>query len=329
MKDMSFNQNIPQKYITLINRCLVSCIHDIQDEYSVMDYDNCQPMKILELLTYLAIPHKYQNLISDNLVCPQCRKKIKPTDTVVADLSAMEQIFYKKKFEYISKQTKKEIDVFYKYLSKYPYLGAEHETGKKISQAIRNYENLCEITDTMLYRARSVVSDKIYTLSDMKAPNPLKHIIYEGRYNHFGQSHFYLSFSEETSQLECCKSENAVCWIQKIKIHRLDRVLDLNKLSSDFPENESELLIEGLLVNRTLTKKPQKNRSWKPQYFVTRFIADICKKNGISAIIYPSSQTQDSNIVIFSPEKLDYEFIGEPYLYSIKGTGKTLQFDKS
>ncbi|MBP5706395.1 MAG: RES domain-containing protein [Spirochaetales bacterium] len=104
--------------------------------------------------------------------------------------------------------------------------------------------------------------------------------------------------------------------------------MDLNKLPSNSPKDESELLIEGLLINRTLIKKTQKNRSWKPQYFVTRYIADLCKKNGISAIIYPSSQADESNIVVFEPDKLDCTFIGQPYLYSVKAVGERLKFEE-
>ena len=207
-------------------------------------------------------------------------------------------------------------------------MGAEHETGRKISNAIRNYDKLITIENTILYRARNISSDKQFSQCDMTAPNPAKHTIYEGRYNHFGQSHLYMSFSEATAQLESGKSANAICWIQQIRINKLERVLDLNKLPSDSPKNESELLIEGLLINRTLTKKAQKNRSWKPQYFVTRYIADLCKKNGISAIIYPSSQADESNIVVFEPDKLDCTFIGEPYLYSVKAVGERLKFEE-
>ena len=320
---------VPQKYIKLTEECLITCVNDIRydRDYSKVFFETYSQLTFREMLSYLEIPDKYHEAIGTIVSCPQCGNHIRLDDYVVADLSEMEHILYKRKFDYISRQTKNEIDRFYTFLSKYPYLGTEHETGRKISAAIAHYNKLTTLENVTLYRARNISNDKQFSQSDMTAPNPMKHTIYEGRYNHFGQSHLYMSFSEETAQLESCKSANAICWIQQIRINKLDKVLDLNRLPSDSPQNESELLIEGLLVNRTLTKKAQKNRSWKPQYFVTRFIADLCKKNGISGIIYPSSQIDESNIVIFEPDKLDCTFIGEPYLYSVKAVGKRMEFE--
>ena len=319
---------VPQKYIKLTEECLISCVNDIRydRDYSKVFFETYSQLTFREMLHYLEIPAKYHDELRTIVTCPQCGAPIGLDDYVIADLSEMEHILYKRKFGYISRQTKNEIDRFYTFLSKYPYLGAEHETGRKISAAIAHYDKLISLENVILYRARNISSDKQFAQSDMTAPNPMKHTIYEGRYNHFGQSHLYMSYSEETAQLESCKSVNAVCWIQQIRINRLERVLDLNRLPSDSSQNESELLIEGLLINRTLTKKAQKNRSWKPQYFVTRFIADLCKMNSISAIIYPSSQSADSNIVIFEPDKLDCTFVGQPYLYSVNAVDKRMEF---
>ncbi len=71
-------------------------------------------------------------------------------------------------------------------------------------------------------------------------------------------------------------------------------------------------LYGGILINRRLTKSVEHKSSWKPEYFIPRFIADICKEFGINGIIFSSAVYNMINIVIFDIKKLDFSFEGEP-----------------
>jgi len=83
------------------------------------------------------------------------------------------------------------IKEFYNYLIKYPYLGCKHSVGKQIIRGIDSLEKI-NFTNQVFYRAREPKDSKIFDNNDMLLPNPQYVPISEGRFNHFGQGHWYL-----------------------------------------------------------------------------------------------------------------------------------------
>jgi hypothetical protein len=81
------------------------------------------------------------------------------------------------------------------------------------------------------------------------------------------------------------------------------------------PDNGA--LIVALLSSNILERKVEnRNQKWKPQYFVTRFIADCARLRGLNGIMYNSTRSYGTNIVLFN--EVD-DFItpkGKPYLYT-------------
>ena len=137
---------------------------------------------------------------------------------------------------------------------------------------------------------------RIFDNNDMLPPNPQDVPISEGRFNHFGQGHWYLGDSIDLCGAECSHKKNCVLWFQKVEIEQATDILDLakdyiyNYFNPDNTDGYSlPIAVAALLWSGILTKEQQIKGFWKPEYFITRYIADICKEKGINGIIYPSS----------------------------------------
>ena len=106
-------------------------------------------------------------------------------------------------------------------------MGAFHKIGKELIRGIEILETIT-IKNQECYRARIPSDSSIFTQKDM-CPPPQTATIPEGRFNHYGQSHFYLGNSEYLCVAECSHNKSCICWMQKIKIKEIDNVLDLTK----------------------------------------------------------------------------------------------------
>lgn len=315
---------IPKKYLNKIKNCLVSCFCDQpydkeDDEYYFVDG---QQYEFNELLSELDIPEKWHEKIYETIRCPVCGNDLDAFTDVCVDFSLAEKEKYNFILNSISEKSKPKIEEFYNFLCKYPYLGAFHKIGKELIRGIEILETIT-IKNQECYRARIPSDSSIFTQKDMYPP-PQTATIPEGRFNHYGQSHFYLGNSEYLCAAECSHNKSCICWMQKIKIKEIDNVLDLTKeyyeyYNSNPPKvTELPIAIAGLLISGKITKSQSSDICWKPEYFVPRYVADICKQKGIKGILYPSSLYFGTNLVIFNFCESDYEFMGEPYLYKYK-----------
>ncbi len=315
--------NIPKKYLKKIADCLVSCGCDQpydkeDDEYYYIDGTQYE---FGELLNELNIPEKYYQEIYDTVKCPECGNDIDVFSDVCVDFNLAEKKKFNIAFNKLQDKAKSKIEDFYSYLQKYPYLGANHKTGKDLINGI-DFIKRITIKDETWYRARIPDNSRVFTKKDMLPP-PKNIPIPEGRFNHYGQSHFYLGESKYVCACECSNNNDCICWIQEIKIKEINNILDLTQTIYDYP-NETKpekitslpLTITGLLTSGKITNTQKKNISWKPEYFVPRYIADICKEKGIKGILYHSSLCFQKNLVIFNFKKKDFEFINEPYIYN-------------
>lgn len=280
-------------------------------------------MNSMNFFDELEIPEKWHKKIYETVKCPVCGNDLDAFTDVCIDFSLGEQEKYNKILNQIAEKSKPRIEEFYQYLCKYPYLGASHKVGKEL---IKNISTLTTITlkDREWYRARKISDSKIFNKEDMFPP-PQDVIIPEGRFNHYGQSHFYLGESENLCASECSHNKSCICWMQKIKIKEMDNILDLTKQYYEYYNSTDKLkvpdlpiAIAGLLLSGKITEYQKNDNCWKPEYFVPRFIADICKEKGIKGILYPSSISFGIDLVIFDFNESDYEFMGEPYLYKYK-----------
>jgi hypothetical protein len=290
-----------QRLIEKVQKKIVSC-------------NNCQPYdegeavwihgdewEMDELMDDLNIPEdeELRNKIAMNLVCPECGTELEMgynVGTKEKYLTAIEKHLNlaKRKF---GKALKELNDT----LIKYPTLGLKHPIGRKILKEIleKKFDTCTE--EGIYYRARRSDSDKIFTSKDMLIPS--LGIPNEGRFNHSGQNHFYLSKYKETCLFELADNENSfLAWVQEIELLNTDNILNLTFEFQSISPTQSAILV-SMLSSGLLMQKEGNLKNWKPDYAITRFIMDCAKSAGYSGILYNSVKHVGENLVLFDEKK--------------------------
>lgn len=274
-----------------------------------------KPTYLQTILYDLDIPEELHEVVASRLNCPDCGT---PLD-ICSEVGVISEYEFKvnERVERITEEIEPEIEEFYQHLVKFPYLGARHPIAEKIINEIKSIKPI-KLENETWFRARTISTSEKLTTSDMLPPDPSKHAIFEGRFNHYGQSHYYLGSDPQGCIKEICGTTEKVAWIQKVKIKSLDVVLDLTEnWFEDWTESMDKIpyLYGGILSNRRLTQPVEHDSSWKPEYFIPRFIADICKEFNINGLIFPSAVYSMKNIVVFNINEMAYSFEGEPEIF--------------
>lgn len=317
------NSKVPEEYWDCIADYLSCCeneINDISEEsYSYIRW-NEKKVCFQGLLYSLGIPMEIHKQIEKEIRCPECGRKIELESFVSINYGYQTERTRKKLEAKINKDVHGKIVNFIDYLKHYPMLGLMDNTGREIEDAIRN-SKLKIIENEIWYRARKAEKDnplKIFTQKEMGKP-PVD-ITPEGRFNHYGQPSLYLGNSDYV----CAKEINdgnfqVICWIQKVYVKKA-KILDLTDYSTIDKLGEYPLLVAGLLISGELEEHNEMHKGfYKPEYAITRFIADLCRVNNIDGIKYGSAVRNESdkdsiNLVLFNDNC--YYSEGEPTLYS-------------
>jgi hypothetical protein len=106
---------------------------------------------------------------------------------------------------------------------------------------------------------------------------------------------------------EVTSSKERLTWVQEWKIEKVSNVLDLRAWQADDDrayDHEGEpmdfpLLPIALIFGDYLSAKPEKESSWRPEYFVPRFVADAARRAGFSGIWFRSTRSFGENLVLF------------------------------
>jgi len=256
-----------------------------------------------------------QEAVFDGLVCPNCGAGIEPWGEV------QYRTEYDKEVQRLAEQVFRpelvaELERFAQHLKTYPYLGTidKDGTGRKICEAIRTVRSTYECNG-IYYRARLFDSSgKMYSTAQMGNPDPAHVEVPEGRYNHFGQSFLYLADNPETALRETSPHKDGICVIQKYQLRLISNILDFR---TDYGEMNPDLgiLPAALIYGGMISEKPNGTSSWKPEYFVPRFIADVARYWGYSGIIFTSVHQTGNNLVLFHPPVPGCDPVGSPYPY--------------
>lgn len=305
----------------IINRYIKLIQEDVAYCYNCQPWDSGECVWIYgvqteweDLFMENNIPEKYWEDIAENITCPFCGTQ----------LDYFSQIGVKNKYEknyddHTQKwyqKNKNRFEDFYTFLEKYPYLGSTHELGQEILRSIIKLPK-CNLSKKEWFRARKVSGSNIFETEDMMPPDNKKVQISEGRFNHYGQSVFYLSESEDGVAKEILGEKSGVLWVQKFKIKRLRNIIDLVSDGSwpEIPDGYHEISF-GLIHQDILNTKVYRENSWKPEYFIPRYVADSIRLNNYNGIQFTSSRTYSNNLVIFNWTPKMIEPIGKPYLYT-------------
>lgn len=266
--------------------------------------------ELADLLFEFDLTDEQIDEVLEGFQCPRCGASLEASYDEVGIKFDYEKE-NDKRFNQIKKRYFPKIEEFAEYLEKYPMLGLNHKVGKEFLKAIQSLP-VQEINDQLWFRARKLNGLKNPNTTDLLNPNPEKIEIKEGRYNHYGQSHFYCADNEYAALTEIFSNSDGVGWIQQFRIKKLDNILDISYAPEreDVPKN---LLAGAMLFSGVLRRSVLKPNYWKPEYIVPRFVADLAKSLGYKGIIYSGSEHFSNNLVIFNLTENDYEFEGVPY----------------
>ncbi len=195
------------------------------------------------------------------------------------------------------------------HLARWPYLGLAHPVGRRIAQAVARAPK-ARLGQALWHRARLPDGPERRRAAEM-GPPPATWT--EGRFNHHGQTVFYLACSAEGACAETAPASPCILWVQRFRVRRLTGLLDLARLTEDAANgaNGSALLTAGL--NDVISRfRPDPNSPWKPEYFVPRFVADAARAAGFRGILYCSNKFEGYNAVLFDWTASQVQPEGEP-----------------
>lgn len=264
-----------------------------------------------ELFEELAVPEKYRDDISENLSCNNCGKSSFERYETVGTENVYDGEIYKHLDKAESKYGK-QIKALQELLQEYPSLGLLNPLSKKLHKVITEGKVLTSNISGEWFRARKVKNSSVFRCDDMEAA-PVG-LARDGRYHHAGQSVLYLAETEETAVHEVLEfnDDSALVWIQEYKIISIDNILDLASSLDELGPEISELLVALISSDALHEKVEDRKNNWKPQYFLTRFIADCAKSAGYNGIRYMSTRGYSDNVVIFKWNDENLKSVGKP-----------------
>lgn len=140
-------------------------------------------------------------------------------------------------------------------------------------------------------------------LNDFLPPDPDKVQVPEQRFNHQGEAVFYLADTARGAALECDVDDGKPVWVQRIRLAKLERILDLTG-------DHSLLKCAAIFCG---SKEPNVCRpdDLQPQYRVPRFVAECARHAGACGLLAPSAKS-GTNLVLFRWERNDFAVEGGP-----------------
>lgn len=288
-----------------------------------MSCESCQPydkedeeviwcdgdrVSIESLLDSHRVPESKHEETASHLHCPNCDGSFSLGDDVGVRTSEdreREQIVR----EWATKLAPRFAD-FTAHLERVPLLGATHVIGKKVVRLIGKFPQASlDLTETW-WRARAINAATPLTISEL-GPPPANECRSEGRFNHYGQRVFYVASSVEVAAAEAIREDTGTAWAIGWKLAAHGPLLDL---SGHFDEcelhDDATYLAAGLSFIRPHLAEASKG-PWKPEYFVSRYIADAARAAGFKGIRYPSTRFFGDCLVLFDWEDEAATPVGE------------------
>lgn len=289
-----------------IHYCLNCQARDSGDWIWVMGHK----YELNQLLNDHKVPEKSIDKIVAHLSCPYCGTELNDRYDEIG-LEDIGDIMINSHLNEAKKKYGKSINEFHQNIKNYPTLALQSSLAKKIFKEIKDKKlPTCSI-EGQWFRARTLSDSKVLTAKDFLAPPIGKP--QEGRFNHSGQSHFYIADSEETSIAECLpENKPSLLWMQEFEINKIENILDLSYDWNNLGPSTSTLLV-ALHDSKILEQSEENKEMWKPEYNITRFIMDSAKQNGFVGIKYNSVKSIcGNNVVLFNFKKEIIKKYGKP-----------------
>lgn len=287
---------------------------------------NCQPWEggepiwiehksdLYDLLLYYDVKEGDMEEVLQGFSCPRCGNSLESPYAEVAVKTEYDRKVAKIFDDLENDEIKKKLVDFSTFLSRFPYLGALHPFGKEIFDCLTNAPKYNLIKEEW-FRARLLNDEsRTYNSHEMFAPDPNKVYIKEGRYNHTGQSFLYLSKDEKTAFIEVKQPKVNTCVIQKFVITDLKNILDLRFDYLDI-NTDANIVYLALIYNGHLNEIPNEKSSWKPEYFIPRYMADVARRLNYDGILYTGAVSLGLNLLIFDWQSSNIAINGDTLLY--------------
>lgn len=288
--------------------------------YNCQPYDGGEAVWVLgdrtdleDVFDSYEVPEDIRDEVASELKCRNCGTEMARWDDVGLQDSLSRE--FDRKTKIWRRKYGKRLIEFERYLARYPYLGAAHSLGRLILKSIKSFP-LVEDVGKDWYRARKVDSPHVMCRTEMTLPNPRKHGIPEGRFNHYGQAHLYLADSEQGAAREVLATGAGLAWVQHLRIRKAAKVLDMRRYANE-DDPDLDIVALGLIFSGIIHNRVSRRQHWRPGYFVPRFIADAAKSAGFTGIVYDSNRHHGSNLVLFQPERVIITAVGRPMVYEL------------
>lgn len=270
------------------------------------------------------VSEKLRDKIVVHLSCQNCGTQLYRWDEV-----GLEDKYDREIGIYVEKAKKKfgkKIQAFKDGINKFPTLSLQYSLAKIIYKELKNRILPTCYVEGIFFRARKVNNQDVLKSEDFLAPPIGKSE--EGRFNHAGQSHFYLAERKETAIYECILDERPILlWLQEFKFRKISNILDLTFDWDRLSPSTSTLLI-ALYDSKILMESQNNKEMWKPDYNITRFIMDCAKHEGFNGIKYNSVKDPlGKNLVLFDCNKDYISNFLKPEIIIYNPTSEKKQFE--
>ena len=260
------------------------------------------------------VPTRLRKRLIENARCGGCGSAIE--DTAECWVRPTSEVLFYLRLEAATKQYGPRLSKFRDYLSKHPFLGASHPTGRALIKAVRKVPSTT--IDGRWYRGLrpKCKRGRVPKSGDFRAPDDSRSWIPEGRFNHAGQAHWYLADSAETCVAELLDYEAGVVDVQEFELTACTDVLDVYCPGGAEPFGRSDhltdLALALILLDANLYARVERQKPWKPGYLLPRFVMDAAKAAGFTGIRYRSARSVEGQNVVLFDNKWPAKFVGKP-----------------
>ena len=280
-----------------------------------------------DLQYHIDVPECLTKRLIENAHCAGCGGAVE--DMAECWVRPTSEVLFHRRLEAANKRYGPRLSEFRDYLSKHPFLGASHPTGRALIRAVQKMPPIT--VDGRWYRGLRPRCERgrVPKSSDFRAPDDSRSRIGEGRFNHAGQAHWYLAGSPATCVAEILDLGAGVVDVQKVELAACADVLDVYCPDGAEPfgsgDHLTDLALVLILTDANLYARVERHRPWKPGYLLPRFVMDAAKAAGFAGIRYRSVRYfQGQNVVLFDRESLA-KFVGKPLRYKQDDLAKMIR----
>ncbi len=302
-----------EEYLNKIQKEILFCSNDQPHEGSDVHWMWGKEIEIDDLLYNYNVPEKSLERILPHLKCQGCgHDSFQWGDSV--GIKTKYDIDLDNLYSESDRKFLKSFQKLEETLIKTPALGYKNPLGKRIAKELEKGTLTTTTISGTFHRARKHEDGKKkFTSNEMFLPEV--GICGEGRYNHNGQPHLYLSNNTYTAYSEASQflKSGYNIYTQQYEINNsIDKILDL---SHDLYELSLSTPLILVSLYNFIEKKDRKKGNYMPDYYLSRFIADCAKAAGYNGIKYVSALHYNGyNVVLFNRYE-DVIALGEPELY--------------